>query len=1158
MPRINQEIPVNLTKTFVLSSEVPINSIAQLTRNVSQDLVSYYVPSPQEPKVLFDKTFRGNDLYAFPGQISPEIIDDNPEKSTVQSSAAWSFKYSGIKKDHFKSLGSLLDHVMRADVGGTYKYSSFSISAWVKIGDLAHPNIIIYRGTPSVLEFELRYEGQKIWFRIGNGTNSTDYIGVKNALNPITTSDWFHVVITYDNSLNAPIDRFKIYIDSQDQALSSYNNGSAPTVTVDSNGPTCFGCKVGYESTDDLDGRMYAVGIWKRCLTSSEVFAIYHATATGLDLETNSGYVSTPARLKLRELDDHSNSYSTIRRTGDSRKGTLETNFYDDHTVVFSNQRIDFPSMIPASSRFNNQTTRIIGENSDIKSVIPVRSHQVPNFLHFSPEENMGPFDDKKSLPANDFFLSGTDQSIMQGFSSPLRSKTSIEIDITPSSESVFTRNVRARNVIESNPVSPDNTGFKYFNFELQEWQQIGKYSFASNQSIRYDYAYNPSMGYGSGTFPMQFVPSNHDSNFEQSTFGYEKIGSPTMVGAAPLSQSYHATSSQCLRLSNYISDPFLLEAVVVEFDDVNAQRLNGTTSPSNPVDSVIYASGSTRDIDNYMFFIYRQTRKNGDDDDVRAAANSSQRFLVVSGAMTFWNSPSLYGGTLLHSPAFSHDFGLPYTDAFAVGEYTGSIKMNLTPGVASSQFEGYSRIPDNSGGGTQFLTHIWNGGTSNKNFVRKFGFGGISPLLDNTSYQELISTSQNYDARASKAYGLQNNETYEVEDWTGYDIKSSANTSCKSPYLLFPSDELVFGIEAGISPAKSMSNVSHLTGSFLKINTGACKITLIGSLIKNGAELLPSLNQNLSSNSVHEIVGAESVVDQFQIESAGSYYGSYLDEILAGSLVEYSRKNNQYTVFEQGDSGARRVISKASAGNAGTTGSLQRFSIKSDMNERIYDSCLPDYGEYFSNSATLSTDPATKKLSILMNSPFIHESTDLLPDQFPYVNNPTRIKNNSVFDTTLYSDPLNLLHGISLSIDKKIRSAIFRVGWKINKIASSNLLAHRYENYNSSLRSQRPASSGSAYRYGISNVEPQFSRSAWKSDHFGYFRDMLEQRNLTATPGSEPPIKCIFLSGSTHVNPIYTVSQNLSAFATSSLPYFDDGTSHSRNTELLDMLEVV
>jgi hypothetical protein len=144
------------------------------------------------------------------------------------------------------------------------------------------------------------------------------------------------------------------------------------------------------------------------------------------------------------------------------------------------------------------------------------------------------------------------------------------------------------------------------------------------------------------------------------------------------------------------------------------------------------------------------------------------------------------------------------------------------------------------------------------------------------------------------------------------------------------------------------------------------------------------------------------------------------------------------------------------------------------------------------------------------------------------------------------------------LEIDKKIRSAVFRVGWKIKNGVTSNLLAHRYENYNSSLRSQRPASSGSAYRYGISNVEPQFSRSVWKSDHFGYFRDMLEQRHLTAIQGSEPPIKCIFFSGSTRVNPVYTVSQNLSVFSTSSLPYFDDDTSHSRNTELLDMLEIV
>jgi hypothetical protein len=70
-------------------------------------------------------------------------------------------------------------------------------------------------------------------------------------------------------------------------------------------------------------------------------------------------------------------------------------------------------------------------------------------------------------------------------------------------------------------------------------------------------------------------------------------------------------------------------------------------------------------------------------------------------------------------------------------------------------------------------------------------------------------------------------------------------------------------------------------------------------------------MNQDLSSNSVHEIIGAEPVLDQFMIEPRSSYYGSYLDEIVTGSMAILNPDGITFTIYDQDNS--RRVISRTS-----------------------------------------------------------------------------------------------------------------------------------------------------------------------------------------------------------------------------------------------------
>ena len=81
-------------------------------------------------------------------------------------------------------------------------------------------------------------------------------------------------------------------------------------------------------------------------------------------------------------------------------------------------------------------------------------------------------------------------------------------------------------------------------------------------------------------------------------------------------------------------------------------------------------------------------------------------------------------------------------------------------------------------------------------------------------------------------------------------------------------------------------------------------------------------------------------------------------------------------------------------------------------------------------------------------------------------------------------------------------------------------------------------------WKYGLHSGTPVYTSTIFKRDHFGYIRDMLEQRILTAeylgTNTQRTAVMVKFVSGTTYVSPYETQSSNMSVYCTSSYPYFD------------------
>jgi hypothetical protein len=97
--------------------------------------------------------------------------------------------------------------------------------------------------------------------------------------------------------------------------------------------------------------------------------------------------------------------------------------------------------------------------------------------------------------------------------------------------------------------------------------------------------------------------------------------------------------------------------------------------------------------------------------------------------------------------------------------------------------------------------------------------------------------------------------------------------------------------------------------------------------------------------------------------------------------------------------------------------------------------------------------------------------------------------------------------------------------------------------------------------KYGLLNWFPTAPSAIFRHDTYGQFRDMLEARPqarfFEGTELGEPPVSITFFDrdGTPGVSPESTNSQNLSLFATSSVPYAD-GDANDRITIQHDLAD--
>jgi hypothetical protein len=452
-------------------------------------------------------------------------------------------------------------------------------------------------------------------------------------------------------------------------------------------------------------------------------------------------------------------------------------------------------------------------------------------FVTFTPGQYIQAFKDvgnaavdgKKSV-ADPFYATG---SIPITFDGPLWSKSKIEFDITPAT-------IQSKRVLKTS---------KFSDGPMQYWNNVTKTydSFDSDTDGMQEGGFDDInfLKYVLNNYHVGFGYSMDDGNPETGLKGnaYNARGRQISNFGFPFDTKYEPTKEQTISLENYISEPFLLEKIVVY---VNA------TLDIGPDVGGSGASASTHA--DWTFFVMNQRSVFPQISDPQTFVGSNSLAIIE------FTTSSLIGNNIrdvvdyMQISVNKKTNSSPYavrecnvirepTDRYITNQFiiSSSIKSSFefSKGVRSVYFTVVPTKLD------AFIEKNENSGRDGLNVNFKNGRDWVSRYGANTT----IGTG---------SYGFPATTT---SPEYSFDIKADY-AKTPNPYLLFPTDKLVFGWQLPLD----MDGVSEGTAMTF-YTSGINKVVFYGSLLRvNKDNMLEeyhdTLNQLVSSEAIHEVIG--------------------------------------------------------------------------------------------------------------------------------------------------------------------------------------------------------------------------------------------------------------------------------------------------------------
>lgn len=535
--------------------------------------------------------------------------------------------------------------------------------------------------------------------------------------------------------------------------------------------------------------------------------------------QKNIGHSRLRGKMPHARSQDRKNAsgYFPVAQNATIDHRTSEKNqrpFDDSNTLVFNKQTLtntNFPlvltennslalSILSGSNQEFNTALHVpnIKQKQGISDVfIEPRKAEVVGYKIYNDERNRIPsFLSSQNNIGASFYRTG---STLFGFKQELAGKTIIEIEMPQKNNVSF----------GFKSGSGDDFPMSYYDFAEKTMYAIGSRKRLDEYTTGpEDYFYEKAIGFG----PMHsgFIEAEMNS-----------AGLPIDNFGFPWHQKYNVplTSSMLYSLTASISEPFLLEKIMLEF--------------SGSVTDLNYPFVSFSTIGLATFFILHQT--NG----YRTQTTQIKKY---SPEISYYNlSSSHYSGSLalvtamqighkkLTDQRLQREYMLPYNydhswDTNGIVVISGSIKM-------PTKSEGISDF-------TVFVTG------SSVNVVAKNSNGGRTGVFEpwTRNFREVVSTTQPAGSVTNFGGITFNNEPWKI-----------------NPYILLPQDKLIFGWQAPFGGTLTTIAWSNNSGPTLNIAKGTYRLYLIGSYLKDvGREFREThkvVGQELSSVNIHKVI---------------------------------------------------------------------------------------------------------------------------------------------------------------------------------------------------------------------------------------------------------------------------------------------------------------
>lgn len=605
-------------------------------------------------------------------------------------------------------------------------------------------------------------------------------------------------------------------------------------------------------------------------------------------------------RLEVRILDNQISRYPTVARTGDANRSGAGSIFYDDtDTFVFTQmsesssvgpQFVSLPTSIPSGSKYliGNLTSSIFVSGNAIREVeqwlTPTRQF-----------ESIKPYIESKQyeqdLKTTAFYATGSSlEEFGTGFLSKLDSKTKISIDIPvatavqmqPSSASIYYLNNERGRFEEIAPAIRHRPWANMNFWETRLFNHLGSNILSSSKLDVLQLGHILNTPTEDQTLPRSYLQDNIPTAF--SNMG--RLLSLVNTQSALIDSNFEATSSQYIQMNRYISQPFMVEKVIMEIpikagpgwlrDYTRFVRLNAINGyRGDPFDT----GGPA-----VTFGLINQINRNNRDLILSATIIPQNDNFIGQDISPLYNERFASGFRSYGQPAIIIPSSSNQT-------FTGTLKFQLEPRISNGVTSlGFFCVPGSYG------LYGQNRGDKLRNSfaisVNPFGRSMRGVAAGRSVFGKEFSVPDGDGISALARFFPEGIGSY--CDVYLYNYEQSA----VSPYILFPSDKLVLSVSkyrACVSQSAVNGTVPFNFNGGMNLNqahdiwmdSGSVKITMYGSMIREGVEYHDTLNSRLDTNAVHESIH-NVIVDDWDIGSLQEFTGSTVARYMSGTTTPF------------------------------------------------------------------------------------------------------------------------------------------------------------------------------------------------------------------------------------------------------------------------------